>query len=82
MKRYDLMQDINTRGTFALTKFCIPYLKQSDNAHVLMLSPPLDLRRKWFENNTGYAIAKVGMSLCVLGFSGELAKYGIAVNAL
>jgi citronellol/citronellal dehydrogenase len=82
MKRFDLMMDINTRGTFMVSKYCIPHLKKSDNPHILMLSPPLDIKTKWFEHSTAYTIAKFGMSLCVLGLSGELRAAGIAVNAL
>jgi citronellol/citronellal dehydrogenase len=82
MKRFDLMMDINTRGTFMVSKYCIPHLKKSDNPHILMLSPPLDMKTKWFEHSTAYTIAKFGMSLCVLGLAGELKAAGIAVNAL
>src|SRR6201996_8808095 len=82
MKRFDLMMDINTRGTFMVSKYCIPHLKKADNPHILMLSPPLDMKQKWFEHSTAYTMAKFGMSLCVLGLSGELGSAGIAVNAL
>lgn len=82
MKRYDLMHQVNTRGTFLVTQSCLPYLKQSGNPHVLMLSPPLNLDPKWFAPHTAYTIAKYGMSLCVLGMSAEFAPLGIAVNAL
>lgn len=82
MKRYDLMHQVNTRGTFLVTQSCLPYLKQAANPHVLMLSPPLNLDPKWFAPHTAYTIAKYGMSLCVLGMSAELAPLGIAVNAL
>jgi citronellol/citronellal dehydrogenase len=82
MKRFDLMMSINTRGTFAVSKTCIPHLRSAENPHILMLSPPLDMKAKWFEGHLAYSIAKYGMSLCVLGLSGELAKDGIAVNAL
>jgi citronellol/citronellal dehydrogenase len=82
MKRFDLMMGINTRGTFMVSKYCIPHLKKSDNPHILMLSPPLDMKTKWFEHSTAYTIAKFGMSLCVLGLAGELKAAGIAVNAL
>jgi citronellol/citronellal dehydrogenase len=82
MKRYDLMQGINARGTFLVSKTCIPYLAKSANPHILMLSPPLDMQAKWFSGRVGYAIAKFGMSLCVLGMSDELKPEGIAVNAL
>jgi citronellol/citronellal dehydrogenase len=66
MKSYDLMNQINARGTFLVTKYCLPHLKKSANGHVLTLSPPLNMSARWFSNNTGYAIAKYGMSLCVL----------------
>ena len=82
MKRYDLMHQVNTRGTFLVTQSCLPYLKQAANPHVLMLSPPPNLDPKWFAPHTAYTIAKYGMSLCVLGMSAEFAPLGIAVNAL
>src|SRR5699024_7135191 len=82
MKRYDLMQQVNARGTYVTTQACLPYLKQAANPHVLMLSPPPNLDPKWFKRHTAYTIAKYGMSLCVLGFAAELAEAGIAVNAL
>jgi citronellol/citronellal dehydrogenase len=82
MKRFDLMMGINTRGTFMVSKYCIPHLKKADNPHILMLSPPLDMKQKWFENHTAYTMAKYGMSMCVLGLSGELRSAGVAVNAL
>src|SRR5258708_7392666 len=82
MKRFDLMMGINTRGTFMVSKYCIPHLKKSQNPHILMLSPPLDMRAKWFAHSTAYSIAKFGMSMCVLGLSAELKGAGVAVNAL
>jgi citronellol/citronellal dehydrogenase len=82
MKRYDLMNQINTRGTFMVSKHAIPHLAQSTNPHILMLSPPLDMSEKWFSPHLAYSIAKYGMSLCVLGLAGELRGKGIAVNAL
>jgi len=82
MKRFDLMMGINTRGTFMVSKYCIPHLKKAENPHILMLSPPLDMKAKWFEHSTAYTIAKFGMSMCVLGLSGELKAAGVAVNAL
>jgi citronellol/citronellal dehydrogenase len=82
MKRYDLMQAINTRGTFMVSKYAIPHLQKAQNPHILMNSPPLDMREKWFAGSTGYSIAKYGMSLVVLGLAGELREKGIAVNAL
>lgn len=82
MKRYDLMNGINARGTFMTTKLALSYLKKAENPHVLMLSPPLDMAAHWFAPHVGYSIAKYGMSLCVLGFAGEFRKYGVAANAL
>jgi citronellol/citronellal dehydrogenase len=82
MKRFDLMHQINTRGTFMVSKHAIPFLAQAANPHILMLSPPLDMSEKWFAPHLGYSIAKYGMSLCVLGLAGELRRSGIAVNAL
>ncbi len=82
MKRFDLMMSINTRGTFMVSKYCIPHLRKSDNPHILMLSPPLDMQAKWFQHSTAYTMAKFGMSMCVLGLSAELESAGIAVNAL
>src|ERR1700758_1788799 len=76
MKRFDLMMGINTRGTFMVSKYCIPHLKKTDNPHILMLSPPLDMKTKWFEHSTAYTMAKFGMSMCVLGLSGELKNAG------
>ena len=72
MRRYDLMQQINARGTFMVSKFAIPYLVRSANPHILMLSPPLDMAEKWFAPHTAYSMAKFGMSLVVLGLAGEL----------
>jgi len=82
MKRYDLMQSINTRGTFACSQACIPHLKKAANPHILTLSPPLNLDPRWFGPHVAYTIAKYGMSLCVLGMAEELRGDGIAVNAL
>ena len=82
MKRYDLMNGINARGTYLTGRVCIPYLKQSANPHILTLSPPLDMKPKWFAPNLAYAIAKYGMSLCTLGWAEELRRDGIAANAL
>lgn len=81
MRRYDLMQQINARGSFMVSKFAIPYLMRAANPHILMLSPPLDMAEKWFAPHTAYSIAKFGMSLVVLGLAGEL-RGKIAVNAL
>jgi len=82
MKRYDLMQDINTRGTYLLSKACIPHLKRSDNPHILTMSPPLNMARHWFQNHAAYTISKYGMSMCTLGMAAEFADAGIAVNSL
>ncbi len=81
LKRYDLMTGVNTRGTFLVTKACLPHLLKSDHAHVLTLSPPLDLRTLWFQNHPPYTLAKYGMSLLSLGWAGEF-KNRIAVNCL
>src|SRR5476651_1611139 len=81
MRRYDLMQQINARGTFMVSKYALPYLAKSANPHILMLSPPLDMQEKWFAPATAYAMAKFGMSLVVLGLAGEQ-RGKIAVNAL
>jgi citronellol/citronellal dehydrogenase len=82
MKRFDLMHQINARGTFLVSKYAVPYLAQAANPHILMLSPPLDMKEKWFARHTAYSMAKYGMSLVVLGLAGELRPRGIAVNAL
>jgi citronellol/citronellal dehydrogenase len=82
MKRYDLMQDINARGTFVVSKACIPHLKGSDNPHVLTLSPPLSLNPEWFKSHVAYTIAKYGMSMCTLGMAEEFRADGIAFNSL
>jgi len=81
MRRFDLMHQINTRGTFMTCKYAIPHLKRAENPHILTLSPPLDMQEKWFSGRTGYSIAKYGMSLVVLGLAGEL-RGRVAVNAL
>lgn len=82
MKTYDLMHQINIRGTYLCTKYCLPYLKKSKNGHVLNLSPPLNMEEKWFAPHVAYTMAKYGMSMCVLGMAGEFREYGIGVNAL
>ena len=82
MRRFDLMHQVNTRGTFLVSKTCLPWLARAANPHILNLSPPLDLREKWFAPNLAYSLAKYGMSLCVLGMAGEFRDKGIAVNAL
>jgi citronellol/citronellal dehydrogenase len=82
MKRFDLMHQINARGTFLVSKCSIAYLEKAANPHILMISPPLDMKEKWFAPHTAYSMAKFGMSLVVLGLAGELRPKGIAVNAL
>src|ERR1700759_3785278 len=82
MKRYDLMNQINARGTYLVSRTCIPHLRRAANPHVLMLSPPLDMSAKWFRGHTAYTMAKFGMSMCVLGMAAEFADEGIAFNAL
>jgi citronellol/citronellal dehydrogenase len=82
MRRFDLMQQVNTRGTFLVSKTCVPHLEKSDNPHILNMSPPLNMQEKWFAPHVAYSIAKYGMSLCVLGMAGEFRDRGIAVNAL
>ncbi len=82
MKRYDLMHSVNTRGTFMVSKACIPHLLKSDNPHVLNISPPLNMEAKWFGPHVAYTMAKFGMSMCVLGMAKEFKKQGIAFNAL
>lgn len=81
-KRFDLMNSINVRGTFLMSQACVPHLKKSTNAHILNLSPPIDLHPKWFAQFTGYTMSKYGMSMVAIGLSEELKKYKIAVNAL
>ena len=82
MKRFDLMHQINARGTYLVSRTCIPHLKAAANPHVLMLSPPLDMNARWFRGHTAYTMAKFGMSMCVLGMAAEFADDGIAFNAL
>lgn len=81
-KRFDLMYDINVRGTFFVTKACIPHLKKSQNAHILTLSPPINLNMKWLAKHLAYTIAKYNMSMMAMGWAAELKKYNIASNAL
>jgi citronellol/citronellal dehydrogenase len=82
MKRFDLMHQINTRGTFACSQACIPHLKKAANPHILNISPPLNMETRWFAPHVAYTMAKFGMSMCVLGMAGEFKGAGIAVNAL
>ncbi len=82
MKRYDLMHQINVRGTFACSQACLPHLLKAENPHILNLSPPLNFEARWFSPHVAYSIAKFGMSLCVLGMAEEFRSDGVAVNAL
>lgn len=82
MKRFDLMHQINARGTFLVSKTCIPYLAKAENPHILTMSPPLNIEEKWFAPHVAYTMAKFGMSLCTLAMSEELADEGIAANSL
>ncbi len=81
-KRFDLMFDVNVRGTFLASQAAIPHLLKGSNPHILTLSPPLNMKEKWFKNHVAYTMSKYGMSMCVLGMSGEFKRDGIAVNAL
>ena len=81
-KRFDLMHDINVRGTFLMSKACIPFLKQAENPHILTLSPPLNMDPKWFRSHVAYTISKYNMTMIAIGLAGELKKYKIASNAL
>jgi citronellol/citronellal dehydrogenase len=81
-KRFDLMHDINVRGTFFTCKACIPFLKKSENPHILTLSPPLNLDMKWFANHLAYTLSKYNMTMITLGLAEELKKYSIAANCL
>jgi citronellol/citronellal dehydrogenase len=81
-KRFDLVHDINVRGTFLVTKYCIPFLKKAQNPHILTLSPPIDLAPKWLSPFGAYTISKYSMSMMTLGWSEELRMYGIAANSL
>jgi len=82
MKRYDLMHNVNTRGTFVTSQACLPFLLKAENPHVLNLSPPLNMEERWFAPFTAYTMAKFGMSMCVLGMAGEFRDEGVAFNAL
>ncbi len=82
MKRFDLMHQVNARGTFACSQACLPYLKKAENPHILTLASPINLNPRWFKDHTAYTMAKYGMSMCVLGMAAEFADDGIAVNAL
>jgi len=82
MKRYDLMNEVNARGTFMLSQKCHPYLRKGSNPHIVNLAPPLDMDKRWFKHHTAYTMAKYGMSMCTLGMAEEFRKNGIAVNSL
>jgi citronellol/citronellal dehydrogenase len=81
MKKYDLMHQINTRGTFMVSKYCLPHLLKAANPHILNLSPPLNMKERWFSDHLAYTMAKYGMSMCVLGMAEEF-RGKVAVNAL
>lgn len=82
MKVYDLMQDINTRGTYLVSRTCLPHLAKSQNPHILTLSPPLNLNPDWFKSHMAYTISKYGMSMCTIGMAAEFARHGVAANSL
>lgn len=82
MKRFDLMHQVNVRGTFLCSQKCLPHLKKAANPHILTLSPPLNMNPRWFANHVAYTMAKYGMSMCVLGMAEEFKRAGVAVNAL
>ncbi|HLF30827.1 MAG TPA: NAD(P)-dependent oxidoreductase [Xanthomonadales bacterium] len=82
MRRFDLMFDVNVRGTYTATRACIPHLLKSTNPHVLNLSPPLNLNPAWFKQHVAYTMSKYGMSMCVLGMAEEFRSRGVAFNAL
>jgi citronellol/citronellal dehydrogenase len=82
MARFDLMHEVNARGTYLVSRCCLPYLQKAKNPHILNMSPPLNMLEKWFAPHVAYTMAKYGMSMCVLGMAGEFREQGIAVNAL
>lgn len=82
LKRYDLMMDVNVRGTFVCSQACLPLLLEAENPHILTLSPPLNLDPRWFAGHTAYTLSKYGMSLCSMGLAAEFGRRGVAVNAL
>lgn len=82
MRRFDLMHQVNARGTYCVSQACLPHLLKADNPHLLMISPPLNLNPRWFKDHLAYTMAKYGMSLCVLGMAAEFAEHGVGVNAL
>jgi citronellol/citronellal dehydrogenase len=81
-KRFDLMHDINVRGTFMMSRACIPFLKKGNNAHIITLSPPINMDMKWFKNHIAYTLSKYNMTMIALGLAAELKEFGIASNAL
>jgi citronellol/citronellal dehydrogenase len=81
-RRFDLMHQVNTRGTYVCSRACLPHLVKSDNPHILTLSPPLNLNPRWFKDHLAYTLAKYGMSMCTLGLAAEFASQGVAVNSL
>ncbi|MEO1226677.1 MAG: NAD(P)-dependent oxidoreductase [Pseudomonadota bacterium] len=82
MRRFDLMHQVNARGTYCVSQACLPHLLKADNPHLMMISPPLNLNPHWFKDHLAYTMAKYGMSLCVLGMAAEFAEHGVGVNAL
>jgi len=82
MKRFDLMHQVNARGTYTTSRACLPHLLKAENPHILNISPPLQMEERWFAPHVAYTMAKFGMSLCVLGMAGEFRSQGVAVNAL
>ena len=82
MKRFDLMHQVNVRGTYLCSQKCVPHLEKADNPHILNISPPLSMQSEWFRDHVAYTMTKFGMSMCVLGMAGEFEQRGIAVNAL
>ena len=82
VKKFDLMQDINVRGTFLVSKACMPHLKKGNNAHIITLSPPINMDPKWFANHVGYTISKYSMTMITMGLAAELKKFNVAANTL
>ncbi|MCB1877954.1 MAG: NAD(P)-dependent oxidoreductase [Chromatiales bacterium] len=82
VKRFDLMMQVNLRGTFVVSQACLPALLEADNPHILVLSPPMNLNPRWFKHHTAYTLSKYGMSMCVLGMAAEFSEAGVGVNAL
>ena len=82
LKRYDLMQQVNARATFACSQACLPHLLKAENPHILTLSPPINLNPKWFKDYLAYTMSKYGMSMCTIGLAAEFKKQGVAVNSL